>query len=194
MNIKNLTILLSLSLTALLSGSVMAAPAAKSVVDVHYLDDDSVVAGASSKLVRTNRGVSMSIDTNDLDPGAYTNWWIIFNYPGECENPIPSIGAACSPADFANGDVEASVTYATGNVVDEDGEGGFAAHLKLGDTDGAGNVHLFGPGLLNPRGAEIHILVRGHGPVIPEMMPSQIMTVDGGCNPCTDAQAAAHSP
>jgi hypothetical protein len=190
MKMQNVTVLLSLSLTALLSGSVMAGPAAISVVNVNYLSDETAVPGASSKLVRTDRGVSMTIDTNDLDPGAYTNWWIIFNNPGECTNPIPAIGAACSPDDFGNQDVEGSVLYATGNVVDEDGEGGFAAHLKMGDTGGA----LFGPGLLDSRGAEIHILVRGHGPVIPAMMPAQIMTVGGGCNPCTDAQAAAHSP
>jgi hypothetical protein len=177
MKMQNVTVILSLSLTALLSGSVMAGPAAISVVDVHYFTDNSMVSGASSKLVRTTRGVSMSIDTNDLDPGA-------------CNNPIPEIGAACGLGDFPDLDVGASVLYATGNVVDEDGEGGFAAHLKMGDTDGA----LFGPGLLDPWGAEIHILVRHHGPVIPAMMPSQIMTVGGGCNPCTDAQAAAHSP
>jgi len=192
MKMQNVTVILSLSLTALLSGSIMAAPADKSVVVVHYLSDNSTVPGASSQLVRTNRGVSMNIKTNDLTPGAYTNWWIVFNNPGACENPIPAIGAACGFNDLALPAVNASVLYATGNVVDEDGEGGFAAHLKVGDTDGA----LFGPGLMNPRGAEIHILVRDHGEVIPAMMPAQIMTVGGGCmvNVCTDVQAAAHSP
>jgi hypothetical protein len=55
---------------------------------------------------------------------------------------------------------------------------------------------LCGPGLLDPRGAEIHILVRYHGVVIPAMMPAQIMTVGGGCliNDCEVLQAAAHSP
>jgi hypothetical protein len=138
----------------------------------------------------------MTIDTNGLYAGAYTNWWIVFNNPGECTYPIPAIGAACGPdgddpGDFGNPDVGASVLYATGNVVDEDGEGGFAAHLKMGDTDGA----LFGPGLKYPRGAEIHIVVRHHGEVIPSMMPAQIMTVGGGCgvNFCMDVQAAAHA-
>ena len=88
--------------------------------------------------------------------------------------------------------VYGSVLFATGNVVDEDGEGSFGAHLKVGDTDGA----LFGPGLVYPRDAEIHIVVRHHGEVIPEMMPAQIMTVGGGCiiNDCEDVQGAAHSP
>ena len=192
MKMQNLKVILGITLTALLSGSVMAAPAGISVVDVHWLSDDSPVHYASSKLVRTNRGVSMNIKTNDLTPGAYTNWWIVFNNPGACVNPIPAIGAACGAPDLSVDGVDASVLYATGNVVDEDGEGGFAAHLKVGDTGGA----LFGPGLMNPRGAEIHIVVRDHGEVIPAMMPAQIMTVDGGCgvNDCTDVQGAAHSP
>jgi hypothetical protein len=193
MKMQNVTVILSLSLTALLSGSVVAAPAGKSVVDVHYLDPgNTMVYDASSQLVRTDKGVSMTIDTNGLYAGAYTNWWVVFNNPGACENPIPAIGADCGLADLDLAAVYGSVLYATGNVVDEDGEGGFAGHLKVGDTGGA----LFGPGLQDSRGAEIHIVVRYHGPVIPAMMPAQIMTVGGGCGvyDCMDVQAAAHSP
>lgn len=196
MKTRYLTVIPGIFLTALLCGPVMAEPAAISVVDVVYLDDAGedvaglTVPGASSKLVRTNRGVSMSLNTNDLSPGAYTIWWLVFNNPDECTNPIPDTDLLCSPgADFATG-VDASVLFATGNVVDEDREGGFAAHLKKGDDSGA----LFGPGLLNPRGAEIHLDVKWHGEVKPEMMPAQIMTA-GACNgSCKDLQAAGHTP
>jgi hypothetical protein len=194
MKMQNLRVILGITLTALLSGSVMAAPAGISVVDVHYLDPgNTMVYDASSKLVRTNKGVSMTIDTNGLYAGAYTVWWIIFNDPSACVHPIPAIGAMCGGEDLEyDPAVYPSVGYATGNVVDEDGEGGFAAHLKMGDTRGL----LFGPGLLYPRHAEIHLIVRHHGEVIPSMMPAQIMTVDGGCgvNFCMDVQGAAHSP
>lgn len=194
---QNLRVILGITLTALLSGSVMAAPAGISVVDVHYLDPGStMVYDASSKLVRTNKGVSMTIDTNGLYAGAYTVWWIIFNNPSACAHPIPAIGAMCGAEDLGyDPDVYPDVLYATGNVVDEDGEGGFAARLNMGDTSGS----LFGPnapGLMYPRHAEIHLVVRHHGEVIPSMMPAQIMTIGGGCgvNDCMDVQGAAHSP
>ena len=193
MKIQILRVILGITLTALLSGSVMAAPAGKSVVYVHNLPSLSMVYDASSKLVRTNRGVSMTIDTNGLYAGAYTVWWIIFNNPHYCENPIPEIGAMCGEPDLFVDGVYGSALYATGNVVDEDGEGGFGAHLAVGNTDGE---LIGGPGLLYPRDAEIHLVVRYHGEVIPMMMPAQIMTYDGGCgyNSCMDVQDAAHSP
>jgi hypothetical protein len=47
-NMRNLIAILGLTFMALQGGSVMAAPAGKSVVDVHYLSNDSQVPGASS--------------------------------------------------------------------------------------------------------------------------------------------------
>jgi hypothetical protein len=171
--------------------TVFAAPAAKDTVDVIYFDDGtSVDSGvAVSNLVRTNNGVSMTIDTSDLDPGAYTNWFVIFNNPDYCA------AFPCGEGDLDPGDgngVGSSVLFATGNVVDSSGLGGFAAHLSEGDTSGA----LFGPGLLDARAAEVHLIVRYHGPVIPALMPAQIDSVEGGCFvfDCVDVQAAVHLP
>ena len=173
--------------------TVFAAPAAKDTVDVidfHIgVPIDSGVA--VSDLVRTKHGVSMTLGTSGLEPGAYTNWFVIFNHPENC-GTFPCGEGDVDPTD-ANG-VGSSVLFATGNVVDSSGLGGFAAHLSEGNTSGA----LFGPGLLDARAAEVHLVVRYHGPVIPALMPAQINSVGGGCGPglfaCEDVQAAVHVP
>jgi hypothetical protein len=177
---------------SLLAGSaVFAAAAARNTVDViEFGTGVSIDSGvAVSSLVRTGHGVSMTISTNMLDPGAYTNWFVIFNDPSSCAS-FPCSGADVDPSNM-NG-VGSSVLFATGNVVDASGQGGFAAQLSEGDISGA----LFGPGLLDSRAAEVHLVVRYHGPVVPALMPMQINSFGGGCFvfACDDVQAAIHVP
>ncbi len=61
------------------------------------------------------------------------------------------------------------VTHAAGHVVGGSGKGNFSSHLSVGE--------IFN----NPLTAEVHLALRTHGPVQPEMMPDQIQTIDGGC-------------
>ncbi|MGH2592273.1 MAG: hypothetical protein ACRDGG_02035, partial [Anaerolineae bacterium] len=49
----------------------------------------------------------------------------------------------------------------------------------------------FGNGFTNPRGAEIHLVLHDHGPMIPELVANQISTLRGGC---TDASVPAAYP
>ena len=116
----------------------------------------------TSDLVRTVDGVSMNIDTTDLPIGAYSVWWVIFNDPsmcsdGECgENdvlpPPGTKGAMVSPV------------WATGGIVGPDRMGHFSASLGVGPDAIPGQV-LWGDGLTDPMGAEIHMILRYHGPV-----------------------------
>jgi hypothetical protein len=197
---KILAFVFAAAVIGLLAGtlSVYAAPADRSTSDVQRFSDDSTVDGSLSKLVRTDRGVSMTIHTSDLDPGPHTNWWVIFNNPAACS------GGVCGEDDvfvFDNGNligtpgVNLSILRAAGNIVGNNGVGNFAGHLNVGDTTeqigGSGN------GLENPRGAEIHLIVRSHeGKVTPGEVDDQIHTVNGGCPPntCTDVQFAIHMP
>ena len=128
----------------------------------------------------------MTIRTNSLEPGAYTNWWVFFNDPSAC------VAIPCGLGDLDTPAVMASILFATGNVVGPPGTSAFAASASEGDTVGA----LFGPGLLNSRTAEVHLIVRSHGEVLPMFMPAQINSVGGGClvNVCDDVQAAIHLP
>lgn len=61
------------------------------------------------------------------------------------------------------------VTYAAGHIVGGSGTGNFSSHLSVGE--------IFN----TPLTAEVHLVLRSHGPAQPEMMPDQIQTINGGC-------------
>lgn len=173
-----------------------AGGARRDVTQVFWLSNRTTVPGSAATLVRNASGVTMTLQTSGLPAGAYTTWWVIFNNPAACSNGVcgeddlPAFGGA--PA------VNASVVFATGHVVSENGTANFGAWLGVGETDGA----LFGPGLVNVYGAEIHNVVRSHGEVLPAFMPSQISSFNGGCpagtppgpNSCFNVQGAIHKP
>jgi len=159
------------------------------------MPDEMPAAGdvvGTATLNRTAAGVNLTANTTMLDVGAaYTLWWIIFNNPAACDP------AGCSDADFGTPEVEASAMSATGRVADANGNATFGAFLPAGfmyTNPASGNGRqLFGPGLQNPAGAEIHVVVRCHGPWSGNI--EQISTFAGDCNNaaspsgCYDAQA-----
>ncbi|HUG15898.1 MAG TPA: hypothetical protein VMM78_12880 [Thermomicrobiales bacterium] len=179
-------------ITAFLIGSsVAAAPAGQQSSGVYSFADGSPVDGAHATLLRNDGGIRMTLTTSGLDAGGtYTIWWVIFNNPEACTDGVHGLGLLCGAGDLGSGDVAASVLYATGHVVGKNGKGNFGAHLSVGQMT---NDVLFGPGLLDPRGAEVHLIVRGHGDPIPGLVREQISTVDGGCsiNDCESQQFAA---
>ncbi len=159
-----------------------------STSEVYRIADNAVVPGAYSSLMRNANGIALTLHTEGLQPGAYTVWWVVENYPENCtERP-------CSLADEENPAVASSVLNATGAIVGKSGIGNFGAWLGAGDT--GGREVLFGPGLLNPLGADIYPVLRYHGPIIPELIKEQLGTYDGGCliNACSDEQTAFHMP
>ncbi len=140
-----------------------------------YTFDGNIEVG-SSKIVRNNNGVTVTVNTSELDPGsAVTIWLVVFNN-----------GTSGGPDD---------VIYGAGHVVGPNGTANFAAHLNEGDTGGS----LFlqpSPGLIDAETAEIHIVVRSHGPFDPGRIPEQIHTVENDCDEevCEDLQFAIHQP
>ena len=163
-----------------------------------FLEDEVTPAAGdmvgTAELNRTAMGVNLTIDTTGLTAGAaYSIWWIIFNNPGACT----SLGCGIDSADFGNPAVEASIMNATGRVADGSGNATFNAFLPVGfmhTEPASGNVRqVFGPGLQNVAGAEIHIVVRCHGLSTGDF--EQISTLLGDCNTsgptgCFDAQVA----
>jgi hypothetical protein len=86
----------------------------------------------------------------------------------------------CLDSDFAIADlVEVEVLYATGLIAGANGIGKFKVSLREGDDSGSIN-DIFGlptaNGLHNDRTAEVHLVVRDHGPGIPKEIPAQIGT------------------
>lgn len=170
----------------------------KADVNTFDLPDGTAADGhkvGEATLKRSKDGVRVEIDTTELGAGnAYTVWWIIFNNPDACDlDGVPG----CQGNDL--GAVEGSVMNATGRVADADGNAQFTAFLPVGfmhTEPPSGNIRqVFGPGLQNLKGAEIHVVIRCHGPWSGDF--EQISTLFGDCvdpdavSGCYDAQAAA---
>lgn len=170
-----------------LSGlTAQAGPASISTAPVVELPGLALVAGAGSKIVRNDNGVTVSVNTT-VDPGTYTMWMLLWNDPSLCGG---GDGLVCNPT---MGDVPECVLFAVGHVVGNNGTLKYSGHRGLFDNSGA-----IGPpcasGLTNPQGAAVHLIIRSHGPKLPGQVNLQISTFGGGCdvNECADVQAAAH--
>ncbi|MGE3719946.1 MAG: hypothetical protein AB7G07_16260 [Bauldia sp.] len=147
----------------------------------------------------------MTLVTSGLTPGhVVTVWWVVFNSPEDCTHG--EAGLRCGEGDLlvAEGapEVEGTVLYAAGAIIGPDGSGHFSAYLPTGDTSHV--TFGLGPGLTRPWGADIHAVVRDHGPAQAGLLGQQIGTFGGGCLDapegagtagnfeCVDLQFAAH--
>jgi hypothetical protein len=164
-------------------------PVAISQSDVFLFGTTTQLEGASSQLVRTDAGVTATFETHSLEAGAvHTLWWVVFNEPENCE--AGTVGS-CGLGDLMNDLAVPSLLWGAGNVAEDSGTGGFGAHLRVGNPPGEVR---FGPGLLDPWGAEIHVVVRSHGAPIPGQVHEQLTAFIGGCdvNICANLQFAVH--
>lgn len=197
------------------AGTALASGAMQQKADVHRFDTGEVVGDAT--LTRTGSGVSMTIksavegvlmafgepqDAEFSRGDATTVWWAVFNNPQNCVDPLPEFGAQCGEGDvnaavlFGDpNEVKVDVLFATGHVAGAKWRAGAA--LSEGDTSGS-TLPLFGLdpiGLMDAGKAEIHLIVRSHGPatnLVPGELAGAIGTIDGGCetNTCGDPQFA----
>jgi hypothetical protein len=146
------------------------------------------VPGASSKLVRTPNGISVSLQTSELPAGhAVTVWALIFNNPSACG----AGGCDETRGDLAVPAVQGSLQRVAGHVVGT--KSSFAGHLGIGEATQA----AFGPGLLNPYGAQINLIVREHGVAASgELLLQQFHNPSPRfCNvACSDIQKSVHLP
>jgi len=176
-------------ISSLSSLTAQAGPASISTSPVIYLSDFTPVAGASSKIVRNDNGVTVSVSTT-VNPGAYTMWMLLWNDPSQCDG---SPGLVCDPAV----DRLDCVLFTTGHVVGNNGTLNYTGHRRVFDRSGALEPPSGPPcadGLTNPQGAAIHLIIRSHGPKLPGQVNLQISTLLGGCdvNTCEDVQASPH--
>ena len=123
---------------------------------------DASLEGGSSTLVRAGDGLAFNFTTNGLRPNApYTVWWVAFNPDNPCV-------AACDCGGLSLRPSLDSIFYATGAMTDVLGTVTFAGEVKYGEVpDGFDQVPfggLFPAGI--DEGAEIHFVVRGHGPAL----------------------------
>jgi hypothetical protein len=106
----------------------------------------------SAKLVRTENGLSMTLQISGLTSGdAVTVWWVI------------SEGQ------------DTSVLRAAGHVIGDSGKGNFAGHVSEGESA------LLGPGLQDAESAQVTLIVRSHGPMDPSRITDQLFTPEESC-------------
>ena len=205
MNIRNLILAALLGVgaaTTAASGIGTASASATSprqISPVRLFSDGSVVAHGWSSLRTMPDRASVDLHTRKLPAGdAVTLWWVIFNHPENCAHGVG--GLRCGEGDLNVASVEASVLYADGQIIRAGGIANYRATRTVGDTSGA----LFGNGLTNPLGADIHLVVHDHGPVIPGLEFEMTHSFGAGCNnvppgtgtpgpnTCRDVQFSAH--
>ena len=207
-------ILIVLLLTALAPLMVaqdegMAEPVVQSST-VHRFSDMSEVDGGFAHLTRFENGVTMAVSTNDLVQGeVYTVWWVIFNEPENCSDGVCDVDDVLIvqdgivPRDEDGNRLMNMEGIAGANVSIQHAAGGYAqdstlhtsASLGIEDVPGI----ILGPGLLDAQNAEIHLVIRTHGPAVEDAFANQISTFGGGCEPmdalpCDDVQFAVFTP
>lgn len=174
-------------MAVLLIGVMPAHAGQPTTSDVLTFSDQTVVG--SSKLVRTDSGISASIKTSGLTPDdVVTVWIVVFNDPSACaSNP-------CTANDRFTEAVDAHAVYGAGHVVGGDGTAGYGLHLNVGDASRE-DLWGTGPALTDPQGAEIHLVLRTHGQKQPGNVSDQSHSASLGCNPeCVNVQFSMHLP
>ncbi|MGI9038551.1 MAG: hypothetical protein ACR2GQ_06795 [Gemmatimonadota bacterium] len=130
-----------------------------------------------STLIRTKNGINFRFATNSLEPGhAYTLWIVIWNEPENCVD-------GCDGADLFTVDAVPDMLYGAGHVVGGSGQATFSGRIQVGDASASVQAPLgLAPnGLIDPYGAEVHLVLHHHGEKIPAFMPDMIKTLAGGC-------------
>lgn len=149
-----------------------------------------------SVLARWGNRVYMEIETSGLDAStAYTVWAVIFNRSQYCTTtPCGLADLPISPGHDPR--VQASVAYVTGGFSGADGTLLQEGQLYRARNGVKPTQTLFGPGLLNSERAEIHFVLRGHGPDPGDPLLA-FGSYNAGCsddNPCGDHQVTVHVP
>lgn len=186
-------------------GLAITASAANSykVVPVVKFNTTEVVPFAGAQLARTDSAVSGFIYSVGVQPSSvYTLWWVVFNNPAGCDGPcdLPDVLAAVGE-NANNNPANIGVFYGGGKQVGVIGAVGFGATLREGDKSycvaaGDGPFAALCNPLVDANTAEVHLVVRTHGAMVPGQLQSQMSKFTGGCgvNACTNVTAAIFEP
>ena len=136
--------------------------------------------GSSATLKRYADKITVNVQTTGLPAGAFTLWWVIWNYPDFC-----AMGG-CGDPDLFNPEVQGLVVRATGGVVGRDGTAHFHDTLEVGDPGLVGRFVPFAGldnPLANPLAAQVLAVIKYHGPASPDpvTLEMQTHTFFGGC-------------
>jgi hypothetical protein len=177
-------------------------PPAHETADVLTFAGFEPVEDATARLARGDDTLFTRTDTRDLDHRhVMTLWWVIFNHPEHCEHGQGDL--SCGEGDLFDGPngptgVEPACVFADGSLVGGNGHARFSDRLAVGEArdscidffvDAVDGLEGVDHGLTNPAGAEVHLVVRSHGPRIPGEVAEQRSTFAGGCEVLLDVGA-----
>ena len=166
-----------------------------------FSDDDM---HGTSVMVRNPGGVTASLSAHSGVPSgdAVTMWFIVFNNPDNCTSSnLEEPGVFfCGENDVFNtpDPAEVAILYGVGHVVGNGGQVHLSASLQEGDNSGAETFGGFytSDTLQDAEAAEIHLIVRGHGPANHGRgVRNQIRTGQFECEDvCADLLFSEHAP
>ncbi len=155
------------------------------------------VAGSQSRLRRFPDQLEAAFHTSGLAEGhAVTLLWAVFNHPEACSVGNAVTGVKCGPPDLANAATGASVQVLGGWVIGADGVLFANDTLRVREVGRCTTPVPCREGLTDAAGAEVHLVVRDHGPALPDHLAAQLSSFNGGCPPntCVNPQAAQFVP
>ncbi len=179
--------------------------------DLRMFGDTSTVLDGAAMLHATPNHISATIHATGLDASAvYTVWGVVFNQPHNCTagtDPRPDVACGSGDLSLTPNMADASAFHVGGFITTGEGTGHVNVQLHSGSLPMGADV-LWGLGGLNDNGvepglmpdngllAEIHFVLRSHGPIITGQVAEQISTLNGGCPPnaCSNQQAASFPP
>ena len=154
-----------------------------------------------SALRRSQSRVQIRMEAGDLVPGSISTLWaVVFN------NPIACVDECDDPDLFDNPATRPDLMYVAGGVANRTGKARFAGQITVGDLSDS-ILGLFGAngyGVEDGHTAEIHLVVRSHGPGLAGLRQAQMSTFNGGCtgygpelgtpgpNTCEDLYYSSH--
>jgi hypothetical protein len=171
------------------SGDAQARPIQFQAVDMHeFAPPGNPVAGAAT-LLRSETGISYRIYTTGLTPGhAYTIWTVIFNRPENCTD-------GCNRPNLDDARVRGSVFFGGSTIAGENGTGNFSDSVEKGPLPAGLQVNMLdvpagtANGLIDPMKADIHLVLRTHGPLVASQADVQLSTFEP-CEVCANVQVA----
>lgn len=165
-------------------------------VSNHHIFPDGPDVDGATILIRDfrNRVINATITSAAYEPDtAYSIWWAVFNYPEYCLTPY-----ACALVDIPNPEVRVSIFWGGGYVSDANGYANTSLRLLPGKTNRELFANMSDAGLENFEGAEIHVVMRSHGPVgvagkVADQIGTAFMACPGGVpSGCQNVFASIH--
>ena len=162
-----------------------------------------VLTLGAARLNRTRNELWATLHASDLAAHtAYTVWVTVFNRPDACTtNPGGEVQCG-APDIMATPNLARASAFNVGAfLTNGDGTANISVHVRSGPVP-EGAAVLFGAGGMNDNGvrpglrvgngfgAEVHVVIRGHGDLLPEAIVDQLSAFLGGCPPnaCANAQ------